>query len=234
MKHLSIYLAIFSTVVLLSCGSDDDRGFLAPNPVLQNEAPTTPKLVFPTDNLTCTSDALEFTWNTATDTDGDELSYVIEVAAEDSFTTILFTAVTTEASKTFTLLKGVTYYWRVKARDDKGSDSTYSATQSFFTEPEASINSLPSVPEVIAPGLGDRVSGSTVTLDWDASDADNDALVYDVYFGTSASPVLIEENLTVSELEVSVSSNTIYYWRVVVKDTQQNATMGQLWNFRTE
>lgn len=231
MKKVYRYIiAIVSIVIVISCSGDDDEG----TPILQNQSPTVPNLVFPTNNLTCTGVDLEFAWNTATDADGDMVSYVIEIAAENSFANVLFTAVTIDAKKIFDLEKGITYYWRVKSRDDKGNDSDYATAQSFFTEPEASTNSLPSVPEVMSPTLGDRVSGTTVTLDWGASDADIDALVYDVYFGTSDSPVLVGENLTVSELKVSVSPTTIYYWRVVVKDTQQNATMGQLWNFRTE
>ncbi|GAA4276687.1 fibronectin type III domain-containing protein [Aquimarina mytili] len=232
MKRVKKYIiALVSVVLVLSCSSDDDG---APVSLVQNEAPTIPKLVFPTNNLTCASIDLEFAWNTATDADGDTVSYVIEIAATDSFATVLFTAVTTDAKKVFDLEQGITYYWRVKARDDKGNDSVYSEVQSFFTEPEAAVNTIPTAPELVSPGLGDRVSGTTITLDWEASDADNDSLSYDVYFGAIASPTLIEEDITASELEITVSPSTIYYWRVVVKDSNQNAAMSQVWNFRTE
>ncbi len=229
MKRIQIYIAILTTISLLSCGSDDGGGS-SPS----NEAPTTPKLVFPSDNLTCTNFNLEFAWETATDADSDTVSYVIEVASESSFASILFTAITSVPQQVFTLEKGITYYWRVKARDSKGSDSSYSSVQSFFTEPDAAVNSLPSVPELISPELGDRVSGTNITLDWNATDVDGDTLVYDVYFGTTNSPSLIEENMTTSQLEMTVTTNTIYYWRVVVKDNNQNATMGQVWNFRVD
>ncbi|MEW7289158.1 hypothetical protein [Aquimarina sp. 2304DJ70-9] len=233
MKRVTIYTILLGTVLLvLSCGGSDDAP--GPAPILQNEAPAIPKLVFPSDNVTCTSVDLEFAWNTATDPDGDTVSYVIEVAAENSFATVLFTAVTSEAKRVFDLEKGITYYWRVKSRDDKGNDSGYSEVQSFFTEPEAAINTIPTVPEVVSPGLGERVSPTNITLDWEANDPDNDNVTYDIYFGTSDSPVLVEENMTASQLEVTVSSSTIYYWRVVVKDSNQNAAMGQVWNFRTE
>ncbi len=231
MKRVYLYITIVSAALLFSCSGDDDAGVAVGS---FNEAPTIPKLVFPADNLTCTSFNLEFAWEAASDANGDTVSYVIEVASESSFASILFTAITSDPLRVFTLEKGITYYWRVKARDSQGSDSEYSEVQSFFTEPDASVNSLPSVLELISPELGDRVSGTNITLDWDASDADGDDLLYDVYFGTTNSPTLIEENITTSQLEVTVTSNTIYYWRVVVKDSNQNATMGQVWNFRTE
>lgn len=230
MKKIYIYIAILCAVFLISCESDDDGGA----PISQNQEPTVPNLVFPTNNLTCTSTDLEFAWNIATDPDDDSLSYVIEIAAESSFSEISFTAVTTEAKKIFDLEQGITYYWRVKSRDDKGNDSAYSEVQSFLTEPNATINTIPTVPELISPSLGERVSGTNITLDWSASDADDDSLVYDVYFGTNASPSLVEENSTLSQLDVTVSPSTIYYWRVVVKDSNQNAAMSQVWNFRTE
>ncbi|MEW7289146.1 fibronectin type III domain-containing protein [Aquimarina sp. 2304DJ70-9] len=230
MKRVYLYIAILSTVFLVSCEADDDA-IVVP---IFNQAPTTPKLVFLANNLTCTSIDLEFSWNAATDADGDIVSYVIDISTNSNFTTVAFTATTSQRTSTFNLEKGVTYYWRVKAKDSNGNESAYTTTQSFFTEPDASVNKLPSVPELISPGLGDRVSGSSITLDWDANDADGDTLVYDVYFGTSDSPTLVEENITASQLEMSVSPGTTYYWRVVVKDSNQNATMGQVWNFRTE
>ncbi|GAA4276692.1 fibronectin type III domain-containing protein [Aquimarina mytili] len=229
MKKVYLYIAILCTVFLVSCEADDD--VIIP---IFNQSPEAPKLVFPSNNLTCASTDLEFAWNTATDPDGDTVSYVIEIAAEPSFNTILFTSVTSAANKVFDLEKGITYYWRVKASDDKGNDGDYSTVQSFFTEPEASINRLPGIPELISPGSGNRVTGSSITLDWDANDADGDSLTYDVYFGISDSPSLLEENSTTSQIEVSVSTGITYYWRVVVKDSNQNATMGQIWNFRTE
>ncbi len=230
MKNLRTYITLISLALLISCSGDDDG---AP-PITVNQAPAAPSLVFPSNNLTCTNFNLEFEWNAVTDPDGDEVSYVIEIAANSNFTTVLFTAVTSETTRTFTLEKGVTYYWRVKAGDTEGNESEYSGTQSFFTEPEAGINTIPSVPQLISPAIGNQLSDTTVTLDWEATDTDDDALVYDVYFGDTNPPVLFSENIDMSELEVTLSPNTIYYWRVVVKDNHQSATIGQVWNFRTE
>lgn len=215
---------------LISCESSDDAG----TPVITNEDPTVPKLVFPTNELTCTSVQLEFLWSAATDADGDTVSYSIDVSTQNDFETVAFTATTDQPSRTFDLEKGVTYFWRVKAKDSRGNESDYATTQSFFTEPEAAVNSLPNTPELVSPTLGARTSGTTITLDWNATDIDNDTLVYDVYFGDTNPPALFSENINTTTFDVSVSSGKVYYWRIVVKDPHQSATMGQVWNFRTE
>lgn len=230
MKSLKIYITLVSIISLLSCSNDDNGG---PGPV-QNADPSIPVLVFPTNNLTCTGIDLEFSWNASTDADGDMISYVIDISTSPSFGSVAFTATTTERSSTFNLDKGITYFWRVKAMDNNGNESAYSSPQSFFTEPDASVNTLPTAPNLVSPGVGSRITGTTITLDWDANDVDGDVLVYDLYFGDTNPPLLLKSNTDVSSFDVMVSPGTVYYWRVVAKDTNQSATMGQVWNFRTE
>ncbi|GAA4279151.1 fibronectin type III domain-containing protein [Aquimarina mytili] len=231
MKH--IYIIFLSALMLLSCNADDEF-VISRNPLVPNIEPTTPSLVFPTNNLVCTNFNLQFDWNASRDINGDALSYVIEVATDINFTTILFTAITSQTTHPFTLEKGVAYYWRVKARDTEGKESIYSATQTFFTEPEAGINNIPFVPTVVSPLVRATVTGPNITLDWDAADADNDPLSYDLYFGDTNPPELFVENSTSSSLDVNVLTNTEYYWRVVAKDNKQGVTIGQVWSFTTD
>ncbi len=231
MKNINLYILLLSSLFLFSCGGSDDGGA---GPSSSNVAPTVPKLVFPTNNLVCTNFNLEFDWDAATDSNGDAISYTVDISESETFSTLLFTTTTIETVNTVTLEKGTTYFWRVKASDSEGNESIYSDTQTFFTEPDAAVNTVPNAPSVVVPTLGERVSGSSITLDWGASDVDQDPLLYDLYFGDTNPPVLISENITVSTFDVSVSANTTYYWRVVVKDSHQSATIGQVWNFRTE
>lgn len=123
---------------------------------------------------------------------------------------------------------------KVKASDSAGNESEYSDPQTFFTEPDAGVNTIPNAPLLTSPSLGDSVSGTNITLDWDATDRDNDPLTFDLYFGDTNPPVLVSEDMNVSTFDVTISTNTTYYWRVVVKDDKQGATIGQIWNFRTE
>ncbi|WP_025665757.1 fibronectin type III domain-containing protein [Aquimarina megaterium] len=225
----NFYIAILSSLFLFSCSGDDNTVI----PIV-NTVPSIPSLVFPTNNLVCTNFNLEFDWGAAVDSDGDSIRYTIDIATDTSFGTILFTATTNETIQTFTLEKGTTYFWRVKASDSAGNESEYSDVQTFFTEPDAGVNTIPNAPLLTSPSLGDSVSGTNITLDWDATDGDNDPLTFDLYFGDTNPPVLVSEDMNVSTFDVTISTNTTYYWRVVVKDDKQGATIGQIWNFRTE
>lgn len=226
-----IYILLVSTLFLFSCSNDDDGG---PRIDLSNADPSIPGLIFPTNNLVCTNFNLEFDWSAAIDRDNDAITYVIDISTTSNFSTILFTAVTSATTRAFTLEKGTTYYWRVKARDSKGNESAYSPTQSFFTEPDAGVNTAPTVPEVVSPSIGARLSSTAITLEWNAYDSEDDALLYDLYFGDTNPPLLFAEDIDVSSFDVTVSPGTVYYWRVVAKDNNQAVTMGQLWNFRIE
>ncbi len=224
----SIYIFLFGILFLFSCKRDDNGGSSQ-----VNQIPSIPDLVFPTQNLVCTNFNLEFDWGTATDADGDTINYIIDIATDSNFSTVIFTATTTNTSNSFTLEKGTTYFWRVKAKDSAGNESGYSDTYSFYTEPDAGTHTLPNPPSIVSPTLGQNdITAGTVTLNWNAGDSDTQS--YDVYFGETNPPTLFAENVTSSTTTATASSNKVYYWRVVVKDSHQNAAIGQVWNFRTE
>ncbi|MBL4724793.1 MAG: hypothetical protein JKY73_05355, partial [Lutibacter sp.] len=141
-----------------------------------------------------------------------------------------------ETLKTLTLEKGIAYYWRVKAVDAKNASSEYSSVYQFYTEGEGESNHLPFSPILVSPELSSVVTELTANLQWTASDVDTeDALTYDVYFGTENPPsVLSSENQSTTSLEVDLISSTTYYWKVVVKDGQGGQTIGQIWSFSTD
>ena len=132
--------------------------------------------------------------------------------------------------------KGIAYYWRVKATDNKSASSNYSATFNFYTEGEGITNHLPFSPVLVSPSLNSIQTGTSVTLQWTASDVDtNDTLTYDVYFGTANPPTIITSaNQSASTLNKTVSPSTTYYWKVEVKDGKGGQTVGQVWSFTTD
>ena len=229
MKKLCITIC---SVILLSCNADDDFS-ISRNPFLTDIEPSVPKLVFPANNQECNNVDLEFDWNEAVDNDVASLKYKIDIAIEDAFSNIIFTATTSETTQTFSLTKGTVYYWRVKAIDKGGKESAYSTTQTFFTEPDAEQNIIPNLPEKVLPISGQLVTGNTTTLDWNASDNDNDPLQFDLYFGDTNPPALLEQDLSTTTFDVNIDPNTTYYWRIAVKDNKQGVTIGQVWRFTT-
>lgn len=234
MKQMKyIYILIFSSILFISCSNEEFPENVIQIPDTENNIPSIPGLIFPTNNLECTNFNLVFEWSRIIDIDGDAIAYKIDLAYDNTFSNILFSITTSEPTWTFNLEKGTTYFWRVKAIDSEQNESQYSEVQSFFTEPDAGVNTIPYGPEIISPALRATVSGSTATLDWNAIDIDQDPLLFDVYFGETNPPSLVAENIEVSTFDVAVSANKTYYWRVVVKDDQQGVAIGRVWDFRT-
>ncbi|TVZ57636.1 putative secreted protein (Por secretion system target) [Flavobacteriaceae bacterium MAR_2010_105] len=62
-----------------------------------------------------------------------------------------------------------------------------------------------------------------------------DATLYDVYFGTSTSPGLFQQDLitTYTTLNLNLLANTTYYWKVVPKNNCGTATVSSNWSFTT-
>ena len=223
------------SVVLWSCGGGSDT---PPPPPPVNNAPTTPTLVSPVNNLLCIDNPVTCQWNASTDANGDVITYQIEVAKDAQFTQDKQTFNSQLTTQNVPLEEDISYYWRVKAIDSKNASSSYSSVYKFYTYGEGISNHLPFAPELISPTLNEVVHDApkTISLQWVADDVDiSDTLTFDVYFGTDNPPVVINSaNLSAVTLEVNLEASTTYYWKVVVKDNQGGQTIGQIWNFTTD
>lgn len=224
-----LYLLILE-VIISSCG-----GGKSDPPPPENNAPSTPTLTAPLNNLLCTNNELDFLWNEATDFEGDDLTYQIQVAKDRQFSEIAHDLSTSSTSQSITLERGIAYYWRVKAVDSKNAESGYSSIFQLYTEGDGIINHLPFSPVLVAPVINSTQNAST-TLEWTASDADtSDTLTFDVYFDTVNPPITkVGDNQSATTLEQPVVASTDYYWRVVVKDDKNGKTIGQVWTFKTD
>lgn len=217
------------SVMLWSCGGSSDD---APPPEKSNDAPTIPALFYPTNNLLCTDSTVSFSWEAARDANNDPIEYMLQVATDNQFGTLDFSAKTTTTSHAFKLEKGVSYYWRVKASDDKNASSNFSPVFSFYTQGEAVSNHLPFSPQLVSPILNAKIDDQLIDLKWSANDVDNDPLSFDVYFGTDNPPMLlVGHNQPSPQIQVQVTSKSKYYWYVVVKDNRGGVTFGQIWDF---
>ncbi len=215
-------------LVLLSCGSDSTE-----EPDIINQNPTTPVALSPANNSLCQVLDLEFSWSAATDPDGDDLIYQIDIASDESFLSIERSGKTANTSKIFNLNKGVLYFWRVKSIDGDQASSEYSSTWQFITEDDGSINYVPFNAELLVPEDGSVHNQTSMSLAWEAEDLDGDALTFDLYFGTDIdNPELLKEDLTEANYNLeSLTGNLTYYWYVVVKDTAGNSSVGKTWSF---
>ena len=236
MKNL-LHISVIS-IVLWSCGGGggDDSPTTAPPPPTANKAPSTPTQSTPTNNQLCIDNTVQFQWNASTDPEGNAITYELQIATNNQFTQNLQTKTSSSTSTAVTFIKGVAYYWRIKAKDNKNASSSYSSIYNFYTEGEGESNHLPFSPGIVKPMLNFTVQEATTTLEWTASDVDTgDTLTFDVYFDTVNPPITkVGDNQSETTLGQAVVASKDYYWKVVVKDDKGGITIGQVWNFITD
>lgn len=106
------------------------------------------------------------------------------------------------------------------------------STDNFFIPIDFEGKNPPNQPTLKKPShLVQLNNVSSVTLEWEGSDSDNDNLTYDIYFGTSLDDFnLHAENKAETSLFIGVSPNTQYIWKVVIKDGTYE-TKGPIWSF---
>jgi hypothetical protein len=97
-----------------------------------------------------------------------------------------------------------------------------------FTEYGAFTN-----PVLLAPADAGflNVTGTTVDLKWESTDADADPVAWDVYFGSSDDPALVKKGNTTTTYTATVAKGTKYYWKVVAKDANGVITRSPIWSF---
>ena len=95
------------------------------------------------------------------------------------------------------------------------------------------FNRPPEVPQNLFPEASSVVFGNVI-LSWESSDPDGDTVLYDLYFGTSPNPPLVEKDLESSSYEtVELKANTTYYWKIVAKDLFGAVSESPVWSFKT-
>ncbi len=235
MKKPYLITLVIVILTMISCGGGGSASE-AEEELDVNTAPTIPSQVYPLNNTVCIDNNIIFEWNASTDAEGNRISYKIEISENSSFSPILETQTSFSESKLITLIKGKSFYWRIKAIDSQSAESDYSAVSQFLTEGDGVSNHLPFAPTLVAPELNAEIDGTSTTLSWSASDIDGDTLTYDVYLDTNEDPTtLVSENLSETTFNATnLTAASTYYFKVVVKDDKGGVSVGQVWSFTTK
>ena len=116
----------------------------------------------------------------------------------------------------------------------------WESKNSFYHKPNFNAPTVPSDP---SPADNDVGVSVWTNLSWNCSDADGDALSYDIYFGRDPSPPLIKagyDKTTYDLGEEALTSGTKYYWKIVARDDPDpgayggsKSVEGPIWNFTT-
>ena len=134
------------------------------------------------------------------------------------------------------LKENTTYYWRIKATDEKGL-SREGKVWSFRTGSSFMIfNSPPYYPSDPYPPDGATNVSLVPVLRWKGGDPDEgDTVRYDVYFGkVSPPPKVSEGQLSTTYYPGVLEPGTVYYWRIVARDEEGKERSSPIWMFITQ
>lgn len=215
-------------MILMACGGKD-----AP------QAPAAAQLTFPLKNSECTTgetvigtntSVVTFNWVASNHTE------TYELRATNLNTNTTQTIMSTAPTAKLTLEKGSPYSWSVISRNKAVQETGKSETWLFYNA-GFQTTYAPFPAEVKAPRMGSTVAkdiNNEVVLIWEGADVDNDLAGYEVYFSTDNPPTTLLASLTSSqsELNVSVTSNTSYYWRIVSFDLEGNKATNAIASFK--
>jgi len=191
-----------------------------------NRPPETPGDPNPIDDSLVVSIDADLSWN-CSDPDNDSLMYDVYFG-ETNPPLKVESNISDSMYNPGIMNYGIDYYWKIVAWDIHGT-SQVGPIWSFQT------NHLPFTPNTPSPANESINVSINADLSWTGDDPDpGDTLTYDVYFGTSSNPPLLENNQSGLSYNPGVlDDNTSYYWRVVAWDEQDASTAGPLWSFTT-
>lgn len=196
------------------------------------------QLVFPERNSDCTTgqslgattSRITFRWQEAENVK----TYELRVTNINTGSTQTISTAATSAN--LPIEKGIPFSWLVRSRNNQVEQSISSTVWNFYNS-GSNTTFAPFPADIIGPRMSERVFkdiNNEVTLSWSASDLDNDIDTFEVYLSTENPPSDLIATLSPGVLsqKISVASNTVYYWSVVTKDGQGNATSSGVYTFK--
>ncbi len=226
-------LIAIAAFALSACGggSNSDDG---PDPTPEVPAPGAATLVFPDNNTECnegvvlseTQSTVTFEWTASENTD----TYEINLRNLNTNNIARTNSPINEAA--ITILRGTPYEWFVVSSANGTNVTSSSPTYRFFNQGPGIENYAPFPAEAVSPSRGATINNAgTVTLEWTASDVDNDIVSYDILFGTESTPTTSIGTVSETTLDASAMAGQVYFWRVITIDSENNSSQSEIFEF---
>ena len=196
-----------------------------------NTAPTVPNLTSPNNNSTDISVNSSLTWQASTDVDGDRVVYDIFLDTKNPPVIKVSSGQNNLAYTSSGQTKNTQYYWQVVAKDEQGAE-----VKSLIWTYTTSSNASPTRVNLLAPANNADNIPLNTSLTWQAStDADGDAVIYDIFLDTNNPPTnRVATNQTgLTYVPTGQISSTKYYWTIVAKDNKGGASVSALRSYTT-
>jgi len=197
-----------------------------------NFSPYQPANPFPEDMAIDQLPAFRFTWTGGDPDLNDILTYTFMLGQDQAAM-----SVATVTRQTYydveNLELGKTWYWKVISADNRGKE-TQGPVWQFSTY--AAPNNPPSDPVLVYPASGAVGLPIDIQMRWQASDPDNDSLLFDVFFGREFPLTKVGSGLVapVYTPQKYLETSSLYYLQVVVRDERGLANESSpVWSFET-
>jgi len=233
MRILKLITSLLLMFILTACpGSSDDGSVELPIP---GGDPGSATLVFPENNSECSEgttvndlqSAITFQWQASQNTD----SYEVNVKNLDTGDIQKTDSNTNEAP--ITLNSNTPYEWFVVSKKNDSDAKPESAKWKFYNAGAGVVNYAPFPADAVNPKRGKSIPATTsVTLEWQGNDVDNDIADFEVLFGTAAEPASNVGSTAQSSMSVNVTSGQTYYWRIITKDNADNTSQSEVFEFK--
>lgn len=195
-------------------------------------------MIFPERNSECTTgedintttSQVEFRWQASNHTESYELIVTNLNNGNKQDVKV------TNTSAKLPIEKGTPYSWVVISKNLAVLQTSSSASWNFYNSGFATTYA-PFPAEIVEPKMGATAFkdiNNEVELSWLGADVDNDIDGYEVYFSTESPPetLIFSPNPNTTNTKVSVITNTIYYWKVITKDSEGNTSDSGILEFR--
>lgn len=191
--------------------------------------PTAPTINTPTNNQYLKTAPISNNWTPSTDTSGIN-KYQVEYIYDDGHTfaggptrDVNGNTTTRNHSPATTEQGGVTI--RVRAMDNAGNYSAWSAPVHYFYDATAPVNPL-----LLSPSSNTLTNGASVTQSWSDASADVDHFIYESYNDAAATSLRWHQEFTATSKTATNVSDSTYWWRVKAVDYAGNESgWSNLW-----
>jgi uncharacterized protein (TIGR02145 family) len=200
-----------------------------------NMAPQSITLTAPANNTTLSEYSVTLDWQAGIDPEHDLLTYRVyidtaQIPLKVAADTLTKTSVTIEG-----LSQGVTYYWRVAARDANGNIAASEVWS--FTTGANTVNAAPHVPVLLLPAANQSGVVISPAFEWSTmQDPENNVVKADLYLGIDSltwSPIARSLAASTYTLHKKLISETTYFWQVKVYDGNGGVAYSKVSVFKT-
>jgi len=228
-RFKKIFPIIIAVGIILSCSNEEEE-----TAMVELIPPSAATLIFPENNTECnegivisdTETDVLFQWEEA----DNASSYVLQITNLNTGTSRNISTISTEFF--IRILRGTPYSWSVVSKSGTNNLTAESLVWRFYNAglPEESFPPFPA--EAVSPQSGSSVDEGDISLEWQASDIDNDIASYTVFADTVNPPVTEIGITSNNNINVNVSSGLVYYWKVITTDIIGNTSDSQVFQFR--